>query len=180
MLPFIIPALTAILAALPDLAKKWNGAEPSAIATRNIAAATLVVNTVKEAIGASNEQDLVEKLSASPLAVVKAKEAVQAVWWQLDTSGISSARKANEAYLAPGVAGFWRNPAFWISIILLAGPGALLGDVFGWNPARYDANTRTQIVTALLSVIIVVSGYWIGSSAGSARKTELGARQNEA
>lgn len=172
---FLIPALTAIVSALPELAKKWSGEEPSAIATRNIGLATMVVDTVKSAVGAANEQDLVEKLSADPSAVPRASAAVKEIWWKIDASGVSAARKANEAYLAPGAPGFWRNPAFWISIILLAGPAALLGDVFGWHPDAYDENMRTQIVTALLAVIMVVSGYWIGSSASSARKTELAA-----
>jgi muramidase (phage lysozyme) len=175
MLPFLIPALSAVMSALPELATKWGGKEPSEIASRNIGVASLVVDTVKSAIGASNEQHMVELLG-EPAKVAEAKAAVQDIWWKIDASGISAARKANEAYLAPGAAGFWRGPAFWISLLLLAFPMMLAADVFFVHPAQYDGNMRTQVVTAFLAVIMVVSGYWIGSSASSARKTELAAK----
>jgi len=174
MPPFLIPALTAIMQVVPELAKKWGNSEPSAVATRNVAAVTSVVDVVKTALGASNEQDMVEKL-ASPEAVATAREAVQGIWWQIDASGVDAARKQDAVFTAPGGAKFWMSPAFYISILLMAFPAMLAVDVFYVHPEQYGTEIRTQIVTALLAVIMVVSGYWLGTSASSARKTELAA-----
>ena len=49
----------------------------------------------------------------------------------------------------------------------------LLIDVFYVHPDGYDGNLKTQIVTAVLLIIGMVAGYWLGTSAGSERKTEL-------
>jgi hypothetical protein len=68
--------------------------------------------------------------------------------------------------------GFWRNPAFWISIILLAMPFMLLVDVFYIHPDAYESELRTQVVTGVLAVIMMVGGFWIGSSIGSLKKDD--------
>ena len=39
-----------------------------------------------------------------------------------------------------------------------------------------SGDLRTQIVTAVLLVISIVGGYWLGTSFSSARKTELSNR----
>ena len=174
MPPFLIAALTAIMQVVPELAKKWGGAEPSAVATRNVAAVTSIVDVVKSSLGASNEQDMVEKL-ASPEAAAKAREAVQGIWWQIDASGVDAARKQDAVFTTPGGAKFWHSPAFYISVLLMAVPAMLAVDVFYVPPEQYGTEIRTQIVTALLAVIMVVSGYWLGTSASSARTTELAA-----
>ncbi len=68
---------------------------------------------------------------------------------------------------------FWKTPAFWISAILMSMVFMLLVDVFYVHPERYDGNLQTQVVTALLLIIGMVSSYWLGTSASSQRKTEL-------
>jgi hypothetical protein len=50
-------------------------------------------------------------------------------------------------------------------------------DVFFVHPSAYDGNLRTQIVTGLLAVILMVGGYWLGTSASSAKKDEALARR---
>lgn len=62
---------------------------------------------------------------------------------------------------------------FIISLVLLSLPALLLVDVLFVHPQAYNGELRTQIVTAILAVIAVVAGYWIGTSNSSARKTEL-------
>lgn len=65
---------------------------------------------------------------------------------------------------------------FIISLVLLSLPALLLVDVLFVHPQAYNGELRTQIVTAILAVIAVVAGYWIGTSNSSARKTELMSR----
>ncbi len=88
--------------------------------------------------------------------------------------GIQAARVASEKYLAAGAPGFWLNPAFWITVMLLSFPMMLLVDMFYVHPDNYDADgLRTQIVTGVLMVISMVGGFWLGTSFSSQRKTDL-------
>ena len=92
--------------------------------------------------------------------------------------GIKAAREA-DAIATQAVQGFWRSPAFIISCVLLAFPAMLCADVFYVHPDSYSGELRTQVVTGVLAVIMVVGGYFLGSSAGSAKKDEaLAAKGN--
>ena len=66
-----------------------------------------------------------------------------------------------------------RPLVFAVSMILLALPAMLVADMLFMHPDAYQAELRVQIVTAILSLLTTVAGYWIGSSSGSARKTDL-------
>jgi hypothetical protein len=110
--------------------------------------------------------------------VQAATKAIDGIWFDLTEAGgggIAGARQASAAYLQPGAAGFWLNPSFWISMILIAMPMMLLVDVLFVHPESYVGELRTQIVTGVLMVIGMVGGYWIGTSISSARKDERAA-----
>jgi heme/copper-type cytochrome/quinol oxidase subunit 4 len=62
---------------------------------------------------------------------------------------------------------------FAVSMLLLALPTMLVADMLFLHPDAYRDELRVQIVTAILSLLTVVAGYWIGSSNGSARKTDM-------
>lgn len=62
---------------------------------------------------------------------------------------------------------------FVVSLLLLSLPVMLVGDMLFVHPESYRDELRVQIVTAVLSLLTVVAGYWIGSSNGSARKTDM-------
>lgn len=68
---------------------------------------------------------------------------------------------------------------FLVSLVLLTLPTMLVADMLFFNPTAYGDELRVQIVTAILALLTVVSGYWIGSSNGSARKTDMMARRDE-
>jgi hypothetical protein len=68
---------------------------------------------------------------------------------------------------------------FIVSLLLLALPMALVADMLFLHPDAYRDELRVQIVTAILSLLTVVAGYWIGSSNGSARKTDMMAEKDE-
>lgn len=179
MAPFIPIAFSAIASLIPELGKLFGGG--SEVAQRNVKAVELVVETAKSAIGARNEQELVEAIKDDPNAAQAVKTAVQAVWFELREvgGGVEAARKAEAAYLHPGIKGFWHSPVFWISLILLVMPFMLLADVFYVHPDNYVGDIRTQIITGLLAVIMMVGGYWIGTSASSQRKDELVAQRQQ-
>ena len=168
--PALITALLpSIIESIPRLGKIFAAGE---VATRNVEAAGIVLETVRKATGAANEQEAVAKLKSDPVALQAAQQAVQDRWFDLVEAGgggIEGARKASETYFAPGH-WFWLNPSFWVSCILLSFPLMLLIDLFYAHPANYDKDLRVQIVTAVLVIIGMVGGYWIGTSVSSARK----------
>ena len=173
-IPAIVAAvLPSLIEAIPKLGKVFGSG--SEVAERNIKAAELVVETVKAATGAVNAQDAAERIKADPTAARAAAQAVDAIWYELTEAGgggVEGARKAAAEYAMPDGPRFWFNPAFWVSMILLAMPIMLLVDVFYVHPGSYTGEIRTQIVTGVLMVISMVGAYWIGTSFSSAKKDE--------
>ena len=173
-IPAIVAAvLPSLIEAIPKLGKVFGSG--SEVADRNIKAAELVVETVKAATGAVNAQDAAERIKSDPAAARAAAQAVDAIWYELTEAGgggVEGARKAAAEYAMPDGPRFWFNPAFWVSMILLAMPIMLLVDVFYVHPGSYTGEIRTQIVTGVLMVISMVGAYWIGTSFSSAKKDE--------
>lgn len=173
MAPFVAAVLPSLIDLVPKLGKIFSSG--SETAERNVKAAELVVNAAKEAIGARNEQELLETIKADPAAAATVRGAIESQWFKLEEmgGGIAGAREANAAYLQPGAPGFWHNPAFWVSALLLLPLYGLVVDVLFIHPDNYSGELRVQIVTALLAVIAMVGAYWLGTSFSSQRKTEL-------
>lgn len=171
MTSFIAAALPALIELVPKLGGLFSSG--SATANRNVKAAEIVVEAATRAIGASNAQDMAERIKNDPEAAVAAKKAIEAAWFQIQEvgGGIEGASKRNEEYLDPNKRPFWQAPVFSVSILLMLFPAALFFDVLWLNPEKYNENLRTQIVTAVLGLLSVVSAFWLGSSLGSQRKT---------
>jgi predicted chitinase len=174
-LPAILGALLpTLIESVPKLGKLFGSG--SEVAERNVKAAELAMQIAQDALGARNAQEAVEIAKADPAAAAKAAEAIEARWLELTEAGgdgIAGARRENRAYADKDGPCFWLNPAFWISLLLLAMPIMLLVDVFFIHPESYVGEIRTQIVTGVLLVIGMVGGYWIGTSFSSARKSEM-------
>lgn len=171
--PIAAALLPTIIESIPLLGKLFGSG--SAVSERNTKAAEIALDVVTKAVGAVNLQDAAEKIKADPVMAKAATAAVEAAWLQLTEAGgggIAGARAANSEYQKPGAPGFWLNPAFWVSLLLILMPFMLLVDVFYVHPASYTGELRTQIVTAVLLIIGMVGGYWIGSSMSSAKKDE--------
>ena len=169
--PFLKPALFAVIQAVPELVRMFgSGGE---ITERNAKAAEVAVTIAKDAIGAKNEQELVEVLQADPQAAATVRQAVQEQWFKLEEvgGGIPAAREA--AVKMQGDRSVLFNPALLISVLLLIMPFMLLVDVFYVHPGEYAADgLRTQIVTGVLMVISMVGGFWLGTSFSSSKKDD--------
>ncbi|WCM86638.1 glycoside hydrolase family 24 protein [Acidovorax sp. NCPPB 3576] len=170
--PFIAAVLPSLIDLVPKLGKLFSsGSETS---ERNIKAAEIVVSAAKEAIGARNEQELMETIEADPEAAAAAKAAIEAQWFRLEEvgGGITAAREANAVYLQPNAPGFWLNPAFWVSAGFLLMPLLILLDMLFVHPDVYNDTLRIQIVTAILALLGVIGAYWLGTSFSSQRKSD--------
>jgi len=172
MTPFVAAVLPSLIDLVPKLGKLFSSG--SETAERNIKAAEIVVSAAKEAIGARNEQELMEIIKTDPSAAASVKAAIEAKWFSLEEvgGGIQAAREANSMYLEPGAPGFWMNPAFWVSMAFLLMPLMILVDMLFVHPGSYDDTLRIQIVTAILALLGIVGAYWLGTSFSSQRKSE--------
>lgn len=173
MAPFVAAVLPSLIDLVPKLGRLFSSG--SETAERNVKAAEIVVAAAKEAIGARNEQELLETIKADPDAAAAVRSAIESQWFKLEEvgGGIQAAREANAVYMQPGAPGFWHNPAFWVSALLMLPLYGLVVDVLFVHPDNYSGELRVQIVTALLAVIAMVGAYWLGTSFSSQRKTEL-------
>jgi hypothetical protein len=169
MAPVLVALLPSLVAALPQLGKLFGSG--SAVSDRNLQAAETVARIVVEATGAPNLQGAVESIQADPAKRLEAANAVEAQWYTLVEAGgggIDGARKFN---VAAAQTPAWRMPAVWVTVALLLPVYAVVGSVL-WGEG-WSNEIRLQVVTAVLVVISVVSAYWLGSSSGSARKTDM-------
>ena len=173
MAPFIAAVLPSLIDLVPKLGKLFSSGSDTS--ERNIKAAEIVVAAAKEAIGARNEQELLEVIKADPAAAAAVRSAIESQWFKLEEvgGGIAAAREANAVYLQPNAPGFWLNPAFWVSLLFLLMPVMILVDMLFAHPDSYDDTLRTQIITAVLALLGIVGAYWLGTSFSSQRKTEL-------
>jgi muramidase (phage lysozyme) len=172
LIPILAAVLPSLIRSIPDFGKLFSSG--SEVSERNVKAVEMAVGIVQEAVGARNAQEAAEIVASDPAQAEVAQEAVRARWHELTEvgGGIESARKSDVAFVAAG-SNPLSSPAFLISLVLLVMPMMLLGDVFFFHPGAYDGPLRTQIVTGVLMVIAIVGGYWLGSSFGSAKKTDL-------
>lgn len=174
----LIAAFGPVLANLiPQVAKLFQpGTE---VAQRNLAAGSAVFNAVVQAAGAPNIQAAIEQMQGSAEVVQRVTQAVVTnpeIMGLLEIGGGVVAAREAAVQMQDAERGFWRNPAFWVSMVLLALPFMLLTDALFIHPEGYTGELRAQIVTGVLAVVMMVGGFWLGSSLGSQRKTELAAR----
>jgi lysozyme len=172
LIPILAAVLPSLIRSIPDFGKLFSSG--SEVSERNVKAVEMAVGIVQEAVGARNAQEAAEIVASDPAQAEVAQEAVRARWHELSEigGGLESARKADAAFVAAG-SNPLHSPAFLISLALLVMPIMLLVDVFYVHSTAYTAELRTQIVTGVLMVIAIVGGYWLGSSFGSAKKTDL-------
>lgn len=175
----IISTFGPMLASLiPQVAKLFGSG--SEVSERNTQAAGLVLDTVVKAANAVNVQDAIEKMQADAQLAAQVREAVvtdPTIMALLEVGGgIALARQmAADANQVP----FWRNPAFIVTALLL--PLVYLvvvAVVFNVGGVQWSDEMRSVVVTAIVTGLLgAITGFFLGSSYMSARKTEIAAGQ---
>ena len=172
MAPFVAAVLPSLIDLVPKLGKLFSSG--SEVSERNVKAAEIVVAAAKEAIGARNEQELLESINADPAAAEAVRAAVEANWYKIDEvgGGIQAARAANVQAAQPGGVPFWQQPAFVVSILLL--PLVYFVVVYVLAFGQSSEEVRSMVIAAVISGVLgSLTGYWLGTSFSSQRKTEL-------
>ena len=166
--PFVFAAFEALLAAVPTLIRSFGKGQRS---EDNAKLAEMIVPIAKQAVGATNEQDLVEKL-ADPALVNQIDKAVRENWLDIQEAGGGGIQGAREYNLQAADKPLRQQPAFIISLLLLIFPLLLCFDVFVGHPGFYTPEMKTQVITAILVIIGMVGAFWLGSSQSSRTKDE--------
>jgi muramidase (phage lysozyme) len=168
---FVAAALPALVQAVPELIRMLgSGSETS---ERNAKAAEVAVAIAKEAIGAKNEQELVETLQADPQAAATVRQAVQDQWFKLEEvgGGIQAAREFS--LKAQGDKGIGHNPAVWITVLLLPLVYGVVYAVLTGDLKSFSAEVKSMVVAAIVSGVLgSILGYWLGTSASSKAKDD--------
>ena len=162
----------AIINLIPQVKKLFDPAVP--VAERNVGAAVAVLQTITDVAKTPDVHTAVAAMKSDPVLKQNVIDAVvthpELVGLLEIGGGIVEARKANsQAAEIP----LYRDRAFIIGLVFMVGVFMLLVDVFFVHPAQYDGNLRTQIVTGVLGFAAMVGAYFLGSSLGSQRKTDI-------
>lgn len=172
MAPLVLMAFEALSAFIPQLAKQFGGTE---VADRNIQGITTAVEVAKKAIGAVNEQDLIAKVQSDPTNKAPIKEAIEANWFTIIEVGGGIPAAATRAVEMQKAGPLYSNPAFVITCLLLVPVYAFFASVLGVLPGTvtWDDNVRMLVAGVISNVISGSMGFWLGSSFGSQKKTDV-------
>jgi len=171
LLPFLSAAVDAVGTVVPALIKTFGGG--SQMAERNAKAAELVVQAAKAATGATNEQELIEKIATDPNAPRQVRDAVQAIWLDIAEAGgggIAGARAADLAAIGELKGEPWwailRSPSFVVGALLLPLVYIIVLSLIGSiGTATWSADARAGIAGMICgSIVGGLVGYYFGQT----------------
>jgi len=164
MAPLIAALLPSLIEAIPKLGALFgNGSE---VATRNVKAAEIAFTVAKTALGATNEQEVVERIKADPAAAQTVAKAIEANWFELADAGgggIEGARKADAAQSGGDIR---KSASFWISLLLLPMAYLFVLSLIGLiGTASWSDDVRAGLAGSIISSIIGgLVGYYFGQT----------------
>jgi len=163
--------LPAIIAAIPRLGTIFGGG--SEVAQRNVKAVEVVAETIAQAVGATNAQQVVEAMD-DPAMVQQARQAVDANW-----SAIHQAHEASLSAARTFVASAPQRVVFMnllfhelLALLFVVTSGA------GGIAALFFSDLSAELKGAIVTLMLIggwtgVKEFYFGGSRGSDRKTEL-------
>jgi len=171
MVPFVAAALPALINAAPALIRLFGKGDQS---EKNAKAAETVAAIAKEITSQPTVEGAVNAIESDPAQAQAFSQAVESRWYELTGEsgggGIAGARKADAAAQSGGKP--WQSQALWISLALLPLVYLVVGAVLfgqGWTN-----DIRAMVVSSIISLVLgSVTGFFLGTSYGSQRKTEL-------
>lgn len=176
----VLASANPILAVVPEIAKIFMD-KGTPVPERNVAAAVRLVETAQQAlqkagIDAPNAQAAAEAVTSNP----QAREAVRAAvlsdpyWHSVEVGGgvVAAAARNDELISRHDWRALAYNPAVWFTAAILPLVYMTVGEVLrgsGWS-----GEIKASVVSAIVSgVLFGMTGYWLGTSASSQRKTDI-------
>jgi muramidase (phage lysozyme) len=169
MAPLILPLLEIAASFIPQLGKMFgSGTE---VQQRNVAAASMVADTLIKTTQAVNLQDAVEKIQSDPAALQAATEAVHEILPQLTEGGgggIDGARKFATAHESDRYGRILEVVTYTALAFLLIANA--LAFAIGWF--KDDWGRIEAVIQADIGVALMAFSFFLGSSISSKRKDE--------
>jgi muramidase (phage lysozyme) len=158
---------------IPQIAKVLNPSSEKTV--QNLSIAQTVLDTVVKAANATNVQDAVEKLQASPpLVQAVTKQIVndpQIVGLLEIGGGIEKARQADQV-ATQAEKPFWFSQAFWITLLVITPPVDYMVYAVISRMAAPSEQLVTQLVTGLLGLMAVAGAFYFGTTYGNKQKDD--------
>jgi muramidase (phage lysozyme) len=172
MAPFVLAALPSLISAAPSLIRLFGKGEQ---AEKNAQAAEIAVEIAKAVTEQPTAEGAVTAIQSDPELATTYAKAIEAQWYQLTGEsgggGIDGARKADIAQQEAGFSPL-RSPAFLVSAFLLPLVYLVTGAVVfqdGWT-----MEIKAMVVSSIISLVLgAVTGYYLGTSFSSQRKTDM-------
>jgi hypothetical protein len=170
------PILSGLIPQIAGLTKPG-----SEVAQRNVGIAEAVINTITQAAGQPNLQGAVEAMQADPAVAQKVQEAIVTHADILGLMEIGGGIPAARSFAIASAAESWWRPlvsgAMMICLALLPLVYYTVYKVYtSTGELAFTSEIRASVVSAIISgVLFAIVGFWLGTSYGSQRKTELAA-----
>jgi hypothetical protein len=128
----------------------------------------------KKAIGAKNEQELIDSIKADPTVKATIQSSIADNWFSIVEVGGGIPAAAQRAVEMQKAGPIWNNPAFIITILLLIPVYMFFASVLNIIPGvSWDDNVRMLVAGVVSNILSGAMGFWLGSSFGSQRKDSL-------
>jgi hypothetical protein len=172
MAPFVLAAIPQLIQLAPSLIRLFGSGGDQA--EKNAKAAEAVVEIAKAVTSQPTAEGAVAAIQANPAVAAEFVKGIEDQWYSLSGEagggGIAGARDQAAKMTPPDKP--WMSPALWVTaaltpLVYMVVAIVLLKD--GWTN-----EIRVMVVSAVLSLVLgSVSGFWLGTSFSSQRKTEL-------
>lgn len=167
------PLVPFVLSLAPEMAAALFGPGADAVGDR-------VTQVVRQITGASEPEAAQQAIARDPqaasrLRVELARLAVEAAQsarrWELNALASGASKATSAAATGGGLSASWAAPA--VSCIVLVIFGVAVWVALRFPPPAGSETVVTMLLGTLAAMATAVVSYWVGSSAGSALKTEL-------
>jgi len=165
--PFAMLALKTLLTSIPTLIRFFGKGERS---EENAKLADAVVPLAKQALGASNEQEVIERVMNEPGAIQTIDTVMQAnlpTLIEAGGGGIAGAAQRDMAFVTALKGepwwGFLRSPSFWALVLLLPLVYLIVLSISGvLGPVQWSDDVRASIAGLIVGTVVggAVGYYW--------------------
>lgn len=174
MAPFIAAAIPALIQSAPSLIRIFGNGEQS---EKNAKAAEAVAQIARDVTNTETTEAAVNAIQSDPVMQQTFSGAIEEKWYQITGEagggGIAGARQFDrEAQHGKP----WLSPALWVAAALIPLVYLVVAAVlFG---AGWTNDVRAMVVSSIISLVLgSITGFFLGTSYGSQRKTELMSKQ---